>query len=71
MLDAYHLAVAARIRAVAKRKGVSLNQLADLSGVSRSQLARILRGAQSPKLTTLRAFAATLDVTVRELLPTG
>jgi transcriptional regulator with XRE-family HTH domain len=67
--DALHRHVAAQIRALAERRGMSLNKLADFAGISRSHLGRLLRGAHSPTLEMLAKIAAALDAELRDLLP--
>ena len=61
-------AVADRIKAIAKERGVSQNALASRLGVSPAVISRILRNPDRSKLDTLRRIAAALDVPVRELL---
>ena len=68
-IDAYHRQLAMKIRDLAERKKMSLNRLADFAEISRSQLGRVLRGEQSPKLSALRKIAEALGVSTRELLP--
>jgi transcriptional regulator with XRE-family HTH domain len=67
--DALHRHLSTRVREIAGRKKVSLNRLADLAGISRSHLARILRGESSPSLAVIGRIADALEVGVRELLP--
>jgi transcriptional regulator with XRE-family HTH domain len=69
VVDAFRREVAARVREAARRRRTSLNRLADLAGISRSQLARILRGKQDVKLGTLKAIADALSLPTRELIP--
>lgn len=58
-----------RIRIVRKSKGVTQVELAEASGVSRSYLADLERGAlQNPSLEILRAMSGALHVSVGELL---
>jgi ribosome-binding protein aMBF1 (putative translation factor) len=61
-------AVADRIKAIAKERGVSQNALASRLGVSPAVISRILRNPDRSKLDTLRRIADALDVSVRELV---
>jgi DNA-binding Xre family transcriptional regulator len=54
--------VAANIRDLAERKGVSLNVLADLSGISRPGLHFIVTAKKAATLDTLAQIAEALDV---------
>ena len=51
-----------------KERGVSLNQLADLAGMKRSNLGTTLRTG-NPQLKMLLRFASALDVDPAELIP--
>jgi transcriptional regulator with XRE-family HTH domain len=59
---------AARVREVAAAKGLSINKLADFSGLSRGFVSEVLRGAKVPSLVTVEQLAAALDVEPWELL---
>jgi transcriptional regulator with XRE-family HTH domain len=54
--------VTSRIRAIAKRKGLSITRLGEFAGVSGSYLSAVLRGAKSPTLRTIERVAHALDV---------
>ena len=56
-----------RIKRIRKSKGVSLTQLADLTGLHRMALARAERPGQDAKATTVAAIARALAVPVCEL----
>lgn len=58
----------ARVRQLAKAKGLSVNRLADFAGVSRGYLSRLLRAEQSPTLDTLEKLAEALGVEARDLV---
>lgn len=60
--------VASNIRRHAKRRGIGLNVLADLAGVSRSQLFLILGGNSSPTIDWLERVAVALEVAPSQLL---
>ncbi len=50
-------------------KRLSVNRLADFSGIGRGGLSEILAGKSSPTLRTLGRIADALGVAVRDLLP--
>ncbi|GGF30973.1 hypothetical protein GCM10010954_32670 [Halobacillus andaensis] len=58
-----------RIRVLRLGKGLSVNQFANLSGVSKSYISNIERGVQkNPSLSVMRKLATTLDVPLEDLL---
>jgi transcriptional regulator with XRE-family HTH domain len=67
--DQLHLQVAKRIRALMKARKLSINRLADFSGVGRGRLSEILSGQSSPTLRTLGRLADALEVRAKDLLP--
>lgn len=66
--DALHKQLARNIKAIAARRRMPIYKLADLAGVGRSSLARMLGGEQSPTVRMLAKLAAPLGVTVLDLL---
>jgi transcriptional regulator with XRE-family HTH domain len=62
-----------RVRALRKAKGWTLEQLASLSGVSRSMLSQIERGAANPTLAVAFRIAQAFGASLAELVdaPTG
>lgn len=60
--------VAARIREIAKRKGITLAALADRAGVSEGGLHLALSGKSGPTINFLAKVAAALDVDPDELV---
>jgi transcriptional regulator with XRE-family HTH domain len=60
--------MAARLKAIRERRGLTQEQLAEKSGVSRTYLARLETGRQDPTLSTLEKLAKALGVKVRRLL---
>lgn len=60
--------VARRIRYWARRRGLTLYGVADLAGVSRSQLFNVLGGNNAATLDWLTEVARALDIGVHELL---
>ncbi|MFS0783745.1 helix-turn-helix domain-containing protein [Bacillus sp. 1P06AnD] len=60
-----------RIKKCRKKRHLTLNQLADQTGISKSYLSNIERGLQqNPSLNVLSKIAASLDVKVEDLLGT-
>ncbi|MGX7245062.1 helix-turn-helix domain-containing protein [Enterococcus quebecensis] len=58
-----------RLKKLCEQKGISINKLATLSGVTQSTLDNIMKGnTKNPKLKTLHKLAMGLDMTVSELL---
>jgi len=62
-----HTTVINQIRHLAKKKGYSINLLADFAGISRGYLSTILRGKKSPTLRTIEKIAMALDVEFADL----
>lgn len=60
--------LAKRLRAARKSKGLSLEAMAKLSGVSRSMLSQIERGESSPTVATLWSLTRALQVDFSGLL---
>jgi transcriptional regulator with XRE-family HTH domain len=60
--------MAARLKALRARRGMTQEQLAAKSGVGRSHLARLETGRQDPTLSTLERLARALGVKVGRLL---
>jgi transcriptional regulator with XRE-family HTH domain len=61
-------AVAANVRALARRRGLSLNRLVDFAGVTRSAFYRALAGRGAMTVDTLAKLAVALDVGAAKLL---
>lgn len=59
-----------RVRAMRAKRGWSLEQLADTSGVSRSMLSQIERGEANPTVMVALAIAKALGVSLDELAST-
>jgi len=58
-----------RLKKLCEQKGISINKLATLSGMTQSTLNNIMKGnTKNPKLKTLHKLAMGLDMTVSELL---
>jgi len=58
------------LRQIRKDKNFSQEKLANKAEIERSQISRIERGIQNPKITTLIVIASVLEVEVQSLLPT-
>jgi len=63
--------IGARIRAWREQKGMTLTDLAEASGVSRSYLYQIERGASEPTVSKAVALARALGIALPTLLPSG
>ena len=61
--------VAGRIRAAMDERDISLNALAEATGIPPSSLSRYLRGLTSPTLDHLAAIADTLSTPLADLMP--
>ncbi len=61
-------ALGERLRAERRRRGLSLEQLAALAGVSRSMLSDVERGAKAPTVLVLDRIATGLDTSIARLL---
>lgn len=58
-----------RIRSLCKKRGISINRLATMSGVKQSTLDNIVRGqTKNPRVKTLHKLATALNMTLAELL---
>jgi len=57
-----------RLKTLRERRGMTQEQLAEKSGVSRTYLARLETGRQDPTLSTLEKLATALKVDVAKLL---
>jgi transcriptional regulator with XRE-family HTH domain len=68
-VDAYHQAIADRIKQLLSKRKISQNVLADLAAVGRGQLSAIINAKQSPTVRTLKKIADALEVDTRDLLP--
>lgn len=61
-------ALGSRLRALRRERGLSLDALAEASGVSRSMISEIERGAKAPTVLVLARVATALGSTVSRLL---
>ena len=62
-------AIAVRIEELCKERGISINRLALLSGLTQSTVDSILKGkSKNPQLATLIRISRGLDMTISEFL---
>ena len=60
---------AKRILSLCKKRGISVNKLATMSGIHQSTLDNIVRGiSKNPRIKTLHKIANTFNMTVAEFL---
>lgn len=57
------------MRQAAKKRGLSVNQLADAAGLGRGHMSEILNCNKVPSIRTLKKIADALNVEVRDLIP--
>ena len=57
----------ARLRTLREARGLTLRDLEMASGIERGTINRIERGAAVPRLDSIQALAAALDVTLSQL----
>lgn len=67
-IDPVHQLVSDRLRDLRKKKGWTLEQLASLSGVSRSMLSQIERGAANPTLVVAWRIAQAFGLSLGDLV---
>lgn len=65
----YSDAIVLRLRQLCNQRGITINKLATLSGITQSTVEDIMAGqTKNPKLKTLHKIAVGLGMTVSELL---
>lgn len=65
----YSQIIVGRIEKLCKGRGISVNKLATMSGVSQSTLDNIMRGiTKNPGIRTLHKVATTFNMTLAEFL---
>lgn len=58
-----------RIRSLCKKRGISINKLAEMSDVKQSTLDNIVRGiTKNPRVNTLHKLAIAFNMTLSEFL---
>jgi transcriptional regulator with XRE-family HTH domain len=65
-----HVAFGARLRQVRVQRGLSQEDLANVSGLHRTYVGGIERGERNPSLTNIGRLAAALDVDMADLVRT-
>ena len=55
------------VKKLRTEKGITLESLAKLSGISKGHLSKIERGEREPKISTLIQIALSLKVDIKEL----
>ena len=55
------------VKKLRTEKGITLESLAKLSGISKGHLSKIERGEREPKISTLIQIALALKVDIKEL----
>ena len=55
-----------KIKSIRRSKGYTIRQLSEMSGISKSQIARIENGEQSPTIDTLCEIAKALGVSAND-----
>ena len=69
MNDAYSQIIVNRITALCRSRGISVNRLAEMSGVSESTLDNLInRKTFNPKIKTLHKVAIAFNMTLAEFL---
>ena len=65
----YSEVIILRLAELCKKRNITINKLATLSGITQSTVENIMSGkTKNPKLKTLHKLAIGLDMTVSELL---
>ena len=65
----YSEAIIKRLSGLCTERGITVNKLATLSGITQSTINSMMNGeTKNPKLKTLRKIAMGLNITVAELL---
>ena len=67
-MNAIHIRVGHNLHRVRKQKGLSLEKVADVTGVSKGMLHQIERGEAQPTVTTLWKIATGLNISFSSLL---
>ncbi|HHY81331.1 MAG TPA: helix-turn-helix domain-containing protein [Clostridiales bacterium] len=70
-MDTSHLPIGKNIMHYRKKKGISLDELARRSGVSKSMLSQIEQEKTNPTVITVWKISRALDTTIEELVETG
>ena len=65
-----YMNVGLRIKALREQKGITVNKLANLAGISQSYLRDVELGNKNPTVETLSYFCDALGVTLRDFFDT-
>ena len=68
MSENLNMLIAKNLRALRERRGLSLDKLAELTGVSKSMLGQIERGEANPTITTLGKISSAMRVSFSDLV---
>jgi transcriptional regulator with XRE-family HTH domain len=68
-VDALHRKLGSNLRRLVDERGLTLAYVADFSGIGRGRMSEYVAGKRSPTIRTLSRIAATLGVTIKEILP--
>lgn len=60
-----------RLKQIRKARKITLDDLADMAGLSKSFLSQLETGSREPSSATLQAIASALSVTMRDLIEGG
>jgi transcriptional regulator with XRE-family HTH domain len=63
-----HKIVGRHIKVIRRRKGITQDRLAEMTGLNRVHLYRLETGKQSMTLRTLQIIADSLEITVKDLI---
>ncbi len=66
--DALHRRFRYNVRQLMTERDISMNHLADFSGIARGRMSEMLSGRGSPSLRTVQRIADALDVQLHDLL---
>lgn len=67
----HHAAMLFRLREIRRERGLTIEQLSDLTGLSKSFISQIETGKRDPGANSMQVFADALRVKVTDLLDTG
>ena len=68
LVPASHTTLAGRIAFLRRQQGMTLDQLADAAGLTKSYISKVERGLSIPSISTALKIATTFDLSVGQLL---
>jgi transcriptional regulator with XRE-family HTH domain len=68
VVKAIHTTLASRIAFLRRQHGMTLDQLADTAGLTKSYISKVERGLSIPSISTALKIASTFDLSVGQLL---